>query len=41
MTPDAYEAGYYERVFRALERWVVTDYPFTRPYYSNVRLPRR
>ncbi|MFI5897419.1 GNAT family N-acetyltransferase [Actinoplanes sp. NPDC051513] len=39
VTPDAYEAGYYERVFRALERWVVTDYPFIRPHYSNVRLP--
>jgi hypothetical protein len=39
VTPEAYAAGYYRRVFQALGRWVVTDYPFTRPYYSNARLP--
>ncbi len=39
VTPEAFEAGYYQRVFRALEHWVVIDYPFTRPHYSNVRMP--
>ncbi|MBF8192434.1 hypothetical protein ITP53_43495 [Nonomuraea sp. K274] len=23
----------------ALQRWVTEDYPFTRPHYSNVRIP--
>lgn len=39
VTPDAFEAGYYQRVLHALEHRVVTDYRFTRPYYSNVWMP--
>ena len=39
VTPDAYEAGYYAKVHQALQRWVTEDYPFTRPHYSNVRIP--
>lgn len=39
VTPDAFEDGYYERVFRALAGWVVTGYPFARPHYSNLRVP--
>ena len=40
VTPDAFEAGDYQRVRHALEHWVVTDYPFTRPHYSNVWMPQ-
>ena len=39
VTPDAYDAGYYAKVHQALQRWVTEDYPFTRPHYSNVRIP--
>ena len=37
--PDAYDAGYYTKLYRALRIWVVTDYPFFRPHYSNSELP--
>jgi hypothetical protein len=39
VTPDAYDAGYYAKVYDALRRWVSTDYPFTAPHYSNARIP--
>jgi RimJ/RimL family protein N-acetyltransferase len=39
VTPAAHRAGYYATVHRALQRWVVEDYPFGRPYYSNRRMP--
>ncbi|NEE02517.1 GNAT family N-acetyltransferase [Phytoactinopolyspora halotolerans] len=39
VTPDAYATGYYEKAYRGLRRWVVKDYPFTRPFYSNVERP--
>jgi hypothetical protein len=37
--PDAYDAGYYTKLYRALRIWVVTDFPFSRPLYSNRELP--
>jgi hypothetical protein len=39
VTPDAYEAGYYEKVYRALGTWATESYPFTRPWFSNRRIP--
>jgi hypothetical protein len=39
VTPKAYEAGYYAKVYDALRQWASHDYPFVRPYYSNVRSP--
>ena len=39
VTPQAYDAGYYAKVYEALQRWVTEDYPFQRPYYSNTRMP--
>ena len=39
VTADAYEAGYYDRAFEGLRRWVSEDFPFTRPYWSNRELP--
>jgi hypothetical protein len=39
VTEPAYERGYYEKLYRALGRWVVEDFPFTAPHYSNVEIP--
>jgi hypothetical protein len=40
VTADAYEVGYYGKVFEGLRRWVTEDFPFTDPYWSNRELPR-
>ena len=40
VTPEAYERGYYTRLYAALRHWVVEDYPFSKPYYSNVDIPQ-
>ncbi|MEU8118300.1 hypothetical protein AB0C21_06290 [Spirillospora sp. NPDC049024] len=39
VTPDAYEAGYYTKLHQALQHWTTSDYPFTHPHYSNLRIP--
>jgi hypothetical protein len=39
VTEEAYEAGYYELAYRALQRWVTVDFPFTTPYWSNREIP--
>ena len=39
VTPDAYERGYYEKLFHALRHWVTEAYPFRAPYYSNGEIP--
>jgi len=39
VTPDAYARGCYATLYAALRRWVVTDFPFTDPHYSNVEIP--
>ena len=39
VTPDAYERGYYEKLYRALRHWVAEDFPFDAPYYSNAEIP--
>jgi hypothetical protein len=39
VTTDAYEAGYYERAYDGLRRWVIEDFPFINPYWSNRELP--
>lgn len=36
---DAYAAGYYERSYKALQRWVIEDFPFAAPYWSNTEIP--
>jgi hypothetical protein len=40
VTPDAYERGYYEKLYRALGAWVAGEFPFRAPFYSNVKIPR-
>jgi hypothetical protein len=40
VTPDAYEQGYYEKLYRALRHWLAEALPFDAPYYSNAVVPR-
>jgi hypothetical protein len=40
VTPDAYEVGHYEKLYRALRHWVAEEFPFGAPYYSNAVVPR-
>ncbi len=39
VTPEAYGRGFYERVYRALRRWLADEFPFQAPYYSNAEVP--
>jgi hypothetical protein len=39
VTPQAYERGFYAKVYRALRHWVTAEYPFTAPHYSNAEIP--
>ena len=39
VTPEAYARGDYERLYRALRHWLARDFPFVRPYFSNVEMP--
>jgi len=39
VTPDAYERGYYAKLYAALQQWIADAFPFTRPYYSNAEIP--
>jgi len=41
VTPPAYDEGYYDKLYAALRTWVVRDFPFQRPYFSNVEIPNR
>lgn len=37
--PNAYEAGCYAKTYRALRRWLATEYPFWNVYFSNREIP--
>jgi hypothetical protein len=39
VTPDAYERGYYAKLYSALRHWIATKFPFSNPYYSNAEIP--
>jgi hypothetical protein len=39
ITPEAFDRGYYTKLYHALRKWVTEDFPFTRPYYSNTEIP--
>lgn len=39
VTTDAYEQGYYATLHTALAGWVVNEFPFTDPYFSNTEIP--
>lgn len=40
VTPSAYERGYYDKLFRALEIWGTREFPFSRLHFSNELIPR-
>jgi len=39
VTPDAYQRGYYARLYAALRQWIADAFPFTNPYFSNREIP--
>ena len=39
VTPDAYERGYYRKLYAALRHWIAGAFPFTKAYYSNTEIP--
>jgi hypothetical protein len=39
VTPDAYERGHYEKLYRGLRHWIAEEFPFDEPYYSNAEIP--
>ena len=39
VTPAAYDAGYYVKLFRALQQWIATTFPFRNAYFSNREIP--
>jgi hypothetical protein len=39
VTPEAFERGYYEKLYRALRHWLAEQLPFEKPYFSNAELP--
>lgn len=39
VTPSAYECGYYEKLFRALQHWGTRDFPFSALHFSNQLIP--
>jgi hypothetical protein len=39
VTPDAYDRGFYTKLYVALRRWVGDAFPFRKPYYSNQEIP--
>lgn len=40
VTPEAFARGDYQGLYQALRHWVVEDYPFRSPYFSNAEIPR-
>jgi len=39
VTPDAYNDGYYAKLYAALVHWVSNAFPFKNPYFSNREMP--
>jgi hypothetical protein len=39
VTPDAYQRGYYTKLYAALRHWIATDFPFWTAHYSNAEIP--
>jgi hypothetical protein len=40
VTPNAYERGHYETLYRALRHWLAEQFPFEAPYFSNAEIPQ-
>jgi hypothetical protein len=39
VTPEAYDRGFYEKLYTALRHWLAEQFPFAAVYYSNVQIP--
>lgn len=39
VTPDAYERGFYTKLYAALQRWLAESFPFENPHHSNREIP--
>jgi hypothetical protein len=39
VTPDAYQRGYYTKLYAALRHWIATAFPFWTAHYSNAEIP--
>jgi len=39
VTAEAYERGFYEKLYAALRHWLADEFPFAAVYYSNVEIP--
>jgi hypothetical protein len=39
VTGDAYQHGYYAKLYRALRTWIAEQFPFKNPHYSNREIP--
>ena len=39
VTSDAYAAGYYAKLYEAIQHWLTSEFPFWKPHFSNVRMP--
>jgi hypothetical protein len=39
VTREAYEHGFYEKLYVALRHWLAERFPFPAVYYSNVQIP--
>ncbi|MEP7001725.1 MAG: GNAT family N-acetyltransferase [bacterium] len=39
VTPEAYEAGYYDKLYVGLRTWIADAFPFDNPHFSNREIP--
>jgi len=39
VTPDAYERGYYAKLYAALGHWIEAAFPFGNAHFSNIQIP--
>jgi hypothetical protein len=39
VTPDAYDRGYYVKLYLALRQWIANAFPFRNPHFSNREIP--
>lgn len=39
VTPDAYQRGYYVKLYATLGQWIADSFPFKNPHFSNREIP--
>ena len=40
VTDEAYQRGYYTKLYLALGQWIADAFPFENPYFSNREIPK-